>query len=182
MLRNCGHLERLHLASLGVWVCFFSSPRSSGNPKEQHVTWTEALPGCARHPSPARQLSSWASFSDFSSTLFPPQWPWTSGRPQCIPLFGSQSHKEFWKRIQARIKVLLVQLEDEKSLFQFGLWKSEIQGNKFDLQSNCKKQLKRAEWRCQDVTIFSVCLIPCFDIDLSLFRPPMAVFLSFLSF
>lgn len=49
---------------------------------------------------------------------------------QCITLFGPQSHKEDWKRIQAKIKGLLVQLAVEKSLFQWPwlvLWKSQVQ-------------------------------------------------------
>ena len=70
--QKCGRLGRLCLAFLGCVFVFSASHIPPGNPKEQHVKWTDVLPRCA--PSP-EALGSWASFSDFSSPPAPPPPP-----------------------------------------------------------------------------------------------------------
>lgn len=101
MLRNCGHLERLCLDFWGVCL-LLQLPTLLQEP--QKTTWYVNICPSLLCLALWGSSSSWASFSDFSFIHFPPCGPELQCLPQCFTLFGSQSHKEVWKRIPARIK------------------------------------------------------------------------------
>lgn len=163
---NCDHLEKLPWC-LWVCVCFFSPPRFSGNPREQHITWTVVFLAA---PSPQSQLCSWTPVQ-----ISAPPSPRLAGASVYYLIWLSGPQRSLEKDPgQNRIACTVRGWEVFSDLG------SRSESHKFREVSLVSKTATRSNWRGQsggaDVTIFHVCLC----LSLSLLCSLMAVFLSFL--
>lgn len=162
--------EIIWYLSISTWLISLSLC-SSRNPEEQHITRT--------HPSAQSwPPHSWDFFSDFSSTLFLRAWTSVPASGYYLTWF-SDPQKGLERDPGQNTRIAYA----ERGLRNLSFTDPGLcSGNhKYREISWASKATTKSNWRGQNggvqISIFSVCLILCFERDLSLLHC-----LSFLSF
>lgn len=136
-----------------LWECVFVFSASHVPPGTPRNNMLHEQLSFLAEPSPLRQLSSWASLSDFNSTLFPLPGggAWTSAPGSVYYLIWSSKPQRRLEKDPGKNKRIACAASGGEIFISVTLacaLEVASTGARLGSKTNYKKQLKRAEWRC----------------------------------